>query len=550
MNTFKSALLGATALTAVASASYAAGGNESYTNQSGNDNTLAIEQIGGNLAGDSSADRTITQSGNDNEIDLFQENLGGTNRIGAGAAIGGNPIGQGVDQIGDNNKLDVSQSGKSLDVFDIQQTGGSAVESNITTITQTGSGQTVSNIKQTFDGYSSSDANEITILQSGSLNLIGNTSSGPRGDGSGITQIGNGNSTLVNQSGKSQKIYTLKQQDTKSGLGSNTATITQSGNDGNLVRLVDQYNYGSLDNTLSITQVSNGNGGNGAGLFESSVTKNMAGVDVTGFISGASPNQHPSQSFAKQTGGGNDLTYSTLGEANKFGFLQAGFSNAINIVSDGIGQEVAIRQTGSDNETFGRQAGSHNSTGIQMDGNRNSVDFFQTSTAASISEGNKLAIKIVGHDNEFTSTQTGLNNTAGLDVTGNRNHLDVDQRSAAGDNTMNVMIYGNDNNNFPTTNPLAGDADWARNSGLALSPTFSTLNQGDLSQNGDGNSLTLNVMADRNAFAMLQDGTDNEIVGEISWGSDNQAVVAQVGSNNLANFTIAGIGNVTGIVQH
>lgn len=539
MNTFKSALLGATALTAVASASYAAGGNESYTSQSGNDNTLAIEQIGGNLAGENSTSHAVTQLGDDNEIDIYQETSGGANRIGTGGSQAGN----GVDQIGNNNKLDVNQNGTSLDVFEVQQNGGSAVDSNVTTITQTGSAQTVSNIKQTFDGYSSSDANEITILQSGSRQLIGNTSSGPRSDGSGITQIGNGNSATVDQSGKSQSVFTLKQQDTKSGSGSNIATITQSGNvgtaDGSHVQLVDQYNYGTLDNTLSITQEVTGNGDNGKGAFSGAVTLGVSGGLLLS-----------DQSFAGQSGSGNDLTYSTVGEANKFGFLQQGTGNTIDSVSNGIGQEVAIRQTGSDNETYGIQTGSHNSAGIEMDGNRNFVDFFQDSTAGAIADGNKLAIMIAGHDNELTSTQTGLNNTAGLDVTGNRNHLDVDQRSAAGGNTMNVMIAGNDNNNYPTTNPLVGDADWARDSGLTLSATFSTLNQGDLSQNGDGNSLTLNVMADRNAFAMLQDGTDNEIVGEISWGSDNQAVVAQVGSNNLANFTIAGIGNVTGIVQH
>ena len=539
MNTFKSALLGATALTAVASASYAAGGNESYTSQSGNDNTLAIEQIGGNLAGENSTSHAVTQFGNDNEIDIYQETSGGVNRIGTGGSQAGN----GVDQIGNNNKLDVNQNGTSLDVFEVQQNGGSAVDSNVTAITQTGSRQTVSNIKQTFDGYSSSDANEITILQSGRLNLIGNTSSGPRSDGSGITQIGNGNSATVDQSGNSQTVYTLKQQDTKAGSGSNIATITQSGNvgtaNGSRVQLVAQYNYGALDNTLSITQVVTGNGDNGKGAFSGAVT-----LGVTGGL------LLSNQSFAGQSGSGNDLTYSTVGEANKFGFLQQGLGNIIDSVSNGVGQEVAIRQTGSDNETYGIQTGSHNSAGIQMDGNRNFVDFSQDSTAGAIADGNKLAIMIAGHDNELTSIQTGLNNMAGLDVTGNRNHLDVDQRSASAGNTMNVTIAGNDNNNFPTTNPLVGDADWARDSGLALSPTFSTLNQGDLSQNGDGNSLTLNVMADRNVFAMLQDGSNNEIVGEISWGSDNQAVVAQVGSNNMANFTIAGIGNVTGIVQH
>lgn len=539
MNTFKSALLGATALTAVASASYAAGGNESYTSQSGNDNTLAIEQIGGNLAGENSTSHAITQFGNDNEIDIYQKTSGALNRIGTG----GSQAGSGVDQVGNNNKLDVNQNGTSLKVYEVQQNGGSAVESNITTITQTGSGQTVSNIKQTFDGYSSSDANEITILQSGALNLIGNTSSGPRSDG-GITQIGNGNAATVDQSGNSQSVYILKQQDTKSGAGSNIATVTQSGSVGtalgNRVQLVDQYNYGFLDNTLSITQAVTGNGNNGEGAFDGS----GPAILVTGGL------LLSNQSFAGQSGSGNDLTYSTVGEANKFGFLQQGTGNTIDSVSNGVGQEVAIRQTGSDNETYGIQTGSHNSAGIQMDGNRNFVDFFQDSTAGAIADGNKLAIVIAGDDNELTSRQAGLNNEASLDVTGNRNHLDVDQRSAAGGNTMNIMIAGNDNNNFPTTNPLAGDADWARDRGLALSPTFSTLNQGSLSQNGDGNSLTLNVMADRNAFAMLQDGTDNEIVGEISWGSDNQAVVAQIGSNNVANFTIAGIGNVTGIVQH
>ena len=541
MKTFKSALLGATALTAMASMSFAAsssGSNESYTAQDGNDNTLLIEQIGGNTAGANTTDLAITQNGDDNEIDIYQERTGNGNKI----STGGDRTKEGVDQIGDNNKLDINQVGSNLVVYDSQQTGGAAVDSNVATIDQTGTNNYVMNIKQTFRGNASSDANEIDIQQTGQRNYIGNTVSGPRGDGSGITQFGNGNSATVDQSGSWQQVFELNQKDTKRHAGSNSATIKQMGSvgtaDGNLVQKVDQFNNGVLDNTISITQTVTGDGDNGKGTFAGTSSLAVTGVQLG------------NQSFAGQSGSDNELTYSTVGQQNKFGFLQQGIGNMIDSVSNGTGQEVAVRQSGDDNDTFGNQAGLFHSAGVQMEGNSNFVDFTQSGSGTSIADGNRLAIMIDGNSNELTSVQTGMNNLADLDVEGNRNHIDVSQNGTGALNSMKVNIVGNDNNNFGITSAFGGDADWARDKGLVLSSNFSVLNQGDLSQDGGDNSLTLDVFANRNAFAMLQDGTGNVIVGEILSGMDNQAVVAQIGSNNTAHFSIAGMGNVTGVVQH
>ena len=56
-------------------------------------------------------------------------------------------------------------------------------------------------------------------------------------------------------------------------------------------------------------------------------------------------------------------------------------------------------------------------------------------------------------------------------------------------------------------------------------------------------------MADNNSFAMFQGGDGNSITGLIENGSFNQAVVAQGGNGNTADFTQTGSNNNAGIMQ-
>ncbi len=179
------------------------------------------------------------------------------------AGAPGDQTGLGIDQIGNANTLRIDQTGANQAVFEVQQNGGTSgtLSSNTATITQDGGySARVSNLRQTFTGGAADAANEVTITQTGQSSRVGNTSSGPRNDGSGANQTGTGNQLTITQTGNSQLVYTATQTNTASSGGSNAASITQGGGNGNQLRELSQVNTGGADNTATLTFSGNGNG--------------------------------------------------------------------------------------------------------------------------------------------------------------------------------------------------------------------------------------------------------------------------------------------------
>lgn len=489
MTCFKKALLGATALTAIAGMA-AAQSNEATTSQTGNDNSLRVEQTHGgsatanNIAGNGIAGtgaEAIVQDGNDNDIDIMQHNTGGRDNLVGQGGDRATGSAKGVDQTGNNNRLVIDQSGSGLKVHDVQQKGGGAAPANNAEIDQTGSLNYVSNIDQDYKG--SGAGNDISVMQTGSLNIVGNTGSGPRG--AGIHQEGNGNAADIDQTGRRNGLFLLDQKGRGGGGTSNSFELTQTSNfsgTGNRVSSVIQTNTGAAPNTATITQNGQQNG-----------TTGFAGA---GAVAGLGA------STVLQEGQGNALVYDAIGTSNAFAFAQEGRDNDIDAISNGVANEVAIAQDGRDNVALANQMGDENAIGARMTGNGNMLDMLQNGGGAGMG------------------------------------------------NAISVTIDGNNNNNFAVTGlALSDDALDARDLARGQGGMFAGLVQGDLFQDGASNSMTLNVTGDSNAFAMAQSGDGNTISGTFTHGSMNQAVVAQVSNGNSATFTIGGVGNNTGIMQ-
>ncbi len=129
-------------------------------------------------------------------------------------------------------------------------------------------------------------------------------------------------------------------------------------------------------------------------------------------------------------------------------------------------------------------------------------------------------------------------NATELTIAGSGNGLSILQEvplSAAVTNKVRVSLTG-DRNGGPVGSTFTS---------AALS---SGLMPGTLTQRGQGNMMSLDVIGSSNLFAMLQQGDGNTIVGSIS-GIGNQAAVQQFGGNNFASFSQTGMGNNVSITQ-
>lgn len=127
-------------------------------------------------------------------------------------------------------------------------------------------------------------------------------------------------------------------------------------------------------------------------------------------------------------------------------------------------------------------------------------------------------------------------NTLALNVDGSHNVLTIAQSTPlapTGGNLMDISLTGDFN---------GGTGDFT---GAALN---SGLTPGLLSQEGDGNRMSLVVMGSHNLFAMVQNGSANVIDGHIS-GVGNQTAVVQNGVGNHFSFSQSGIGNIINVSQ-
>ncbi|WP_353475371.1 hypothetical protein PVT71_17595 [Salipiger sp. H15] len=319
--------------------------NAAYLEQTGNGNSASVSQLGsGARAGDNGLPGAIVQNGNGNDIAILQNN-GGT------AGAGGNYIhaSKGIDQLGDNNTLAITQTFGSR-VFEVQQDATAALSPsadplNVVTITQTGN-MAVSRVNQTYTGSGAAGtANEVSITQTGSqyqLSRVGDSNGFSNevlfGQDRGVFQSGESNSVSIVQQAANHAVLVAKQ----SGTG-NALDVFQGGGHGNL--LASSIQSGS-DNV--------------ADLYFSGGSNGQLGFSAGGAAEGASV----LSASLTQDGAANSVSLTVFGNENQFGFAQIGNGNTAAGTQTGDLNEIAVSQTGDLNIAVYAQLGTGNIAGI------------------------------------------------------------------------------------------------------------------------------------------------------------------------------------------
>ncbi|MFG6660973.1 hypothetical protein [Sulfitobacter sp. 915] len=497
MSYFKISLAASTALTLSLTAAFADNnstslsqiglGNDALITQSGNDNAAGSDTTVSSTYG--VAENSILQEGDNNNLNIVQSgdsNLLGAQKNWSGTVVEANNF----MQIGDNNDLEATQSGDGNAFQNFSQTANSptTTDTNKVKVEQSGDNNLIAatntGSKQVYTG--SGDANEIDILQSGNDNAVRR-----------MEQTGNGNELNIRMSGERNNInYAYQFAKSGESVANNYALVIMSGNDNGHGALTDDFSGapGALASRIG-----------------------QRGLD-------------------------NRITLDFAGDMNDYGTVQNGERNrATGIVITGDQNSLGVNQYGSDNRiALSTVAGDGNSIGFRQIGSNNEA------AADIVGNLNRSLIEQVGSDNDSGLWVVGDRNTAKLmvGINSDSNYLRGQQRYG-NDNTMTVNVTGDNNNNsgsFFTDAALS-----ARNDANAV--TGLTFGRGDLWQHGSDNELTLNINGDNNLFAALQQGSNNAIVGSMSGGHSNQAVVAQLGNSNMASFSQVGSFNNIGITQ-
>jgi hypothetical protein len=484
--------------------------NEAWIGQTGDTNTITITQTGiGNAAGANAATLEINQDGRFNALVIDQ--FGWNNKAGASEmTLPAAP--QGINQVGDHNVANVSQSDDRDDgansigaIFQGSETGlnDTANRLDVEQNASDGDGSASHSIgfvsqTNTSDGLA---ANVARLLQTGGFAGIGNSIERIVQHGYGnllrvvqaeqdnsvgfARQIGDNNQfSALQGEGQSNRVVEASQIGTL-----NHARISQSG-DRNYVASVFQNNEGVAisGNTLVVTLAGNDNGGDGfggMGAFESDEAKAVSVYQGTFY----------------QIGDDNDTRFTVNGgDDNLFGVYQEGGGN---------GAIVAI----------GRSTG----------------------PAATYASGNEVAVVQIGDDNALSATVIGNGNAIGTTMRGERNSLSVEQTGDT--NKISVSIQGNDNNNSnsPVVGGFTGDVG-ALSASLGLTP-------GQGLQSGDLNQAVIKVVSGNgNLFAFTQQGNENVATFDLS-GTSNQSLISQAGDTDSAQIMQSGTGNSMAISQ-
>ena len=364
---FRLFLATTTALGLLSSVAYA-DSNETYLTQTGNLNAATILQDGRQNRAGKPAAGAMVQNGDNNIIFIDQTGPSSPpnpKHSRSRASVGED--GNGVDQIGDNNRLQIIQvtttTNWATSVGEVQQTanGVSGLEvTNDVSVNQNdpdGRSSTVLRIRQTYtgDGTIAGDRNLVTIDQTGGSQAIGRlTNSGSRG----AYQNGVGNTIDVDQAGSlnginfvsqtgAYNIATLNQNGTSNVIfntiqtgDNNDANISQTGNNNLLSSLTQTGFTGGLGNTASLSFSGNNNG---QGTFSAQVgSLGLAEATVL------------------QQGDDNDLSYSVIGGGNLYAFSQVGNSNTTTGTVSGDNNQMAVLQNGDSNNSSASQTGTGN----------------------------------------------------------------------------------------------------------------------------------------------------------------------------------------------
>ncbi len=506
-----------TALTLSMSAAMASDANEAYLLQNGFENSGSVNQSGGtgNRAG--AVGNAMEQILTHNALTILQS--GNNNTVGT-SAFNSNP---GVLQSGGHSEANVTQSSNGNDVGAIQQIAipvwPTTARTNMLTILQEGTNgsNSVASVEQNYTGDSTGETNVVNITQTRTTAFATTSSHDEAGNAVGnVKQDGTLQSATLTQTGGNNQIDLIDQD----GSG-NSATVTQTTTGtvigstyGNVVTAIIQNNTGfTLGNTATVTQLGQRNG---QGIFT-----NGGLYDFAGGVGAA-------DSTVEQNGGDNSVSYSAVGDDNKFGFKQLGTGNTVGLVDI----------LGSGNETAAYQEGTGNVLNLlPIDGNDNNIGVIQAGFGGVGIAGfyNLADISLTGGSdrNRIGVAQYGWSNGTDIYVDGDDNRLNV-QQIDDNPNGVDVDIIGNDNNNG-VFDPL----------GVASSVS---LTPGDITQIGHTNTMMASITGDNNLFATSQSGNNNTITATVN-GYYNEFAVTQVGYSNVATLTQSGSYNNAVIMQ-
>lgn len=450
------------------------GGDNNLTKftQEGSYNTVSVEQNGSNnKAGahlryvadpDASGDTGrnydfILQKGDNNTIDIVQNNKGNIVAVGSGH----------INQFGDFN------------LIDIEQAGGSSAGSTVRKIDQTASDSAASRTNELYITQSGADPNVYPDLPLGSSDynyaraLVDTVSQTHTGgvrnlvdiDQTGgthnagnvvslVSQNGSDNEADIDQSGRLNLLSSLTQMN-----DGNRATSSQSGYN-NHIALISQHSTEADGNSASVVQNGTDNGRNGLGKAASLVGASDSSVVQFGVgnIIDYTANGDDNEFGFHQDGTGNLAQSITInGSRNHLGVFQDGTNNVLQLASiDGDDNVIGIRQVGTDNTvgltiaaggdrnggyhgafdalTAGpgltpgllEQLGVNNEVSLNVSGDDNLFATLQDNESAG-STGNKISGNITGSGNQAAVKQVGDNNTTSFVQTGSNNFVEVIQ---------------------------------------------------------------------------------------------------------------------------
>ena len=441
--------------------------------------------------------------------------------------------------------------------------GGAAGGKNEASITQQGVGNNQAGkadepggaIDQGAD-YSWGAGNKLTISQNGGNLKVGVTgelvSDGQGFQGAGVDQYGNKNSANVTQTGSGNTVGSILQQNYDANVAGNVLTIEQS-NSGNKVDYAGQKyvanNGVDAANVATLTFTGQNNGTNGLEGSAGQAEKYGAGAAIAGAGSSSS-------NGVWQVGAGNKIGLSVGGNDTRFAIRQTGASNeALGLTITGNQTSLAINQDGQRNKATVSALGSgsdENNIGIfqKQTDNTATVTVVGSLSAVGVRQDgiwNESTVNASGDGNNLFHAQKGNFNIATTTATGDGNYVNTDQDG--NNNVATVKITGNNNNsdiNFDGS-VFSDKSDMIARVTTTFSQTGNIIQKGGSTKKNDVN---ITVRSDNNRFSTYQDGNGNEIVGRIgSVGGGNQAFVAQIGSNNLTNFSQNGTGNMLAVVQ-
>ena len=341
------------------------------------------------------------------------------------------------------------------------------------------------------------------------------------------TQIGALNDANVDQTGTSNFVTVLSQGN------SNTAVASQNGT---------QNGYASRPDLGYIKQIGSSN--------QAFLREGVVGVTTSNYADG----------FIDQSGNGNYAELNISGEYHNFAehgitqiqigeetpgnnavITEAYYGNDMDVYQSGSGNDVTGEINGSYSQFFVDQIGTGNTGLVYIEGSNNGEPSWWTKSStlralnllSQTGSDNDAEINQVGDNNTFVVTQEGTDNYAYSNQLGNGNAASiVQQGSAVNYNHAEVEQYGDDND--------AGIAQSADNNtayiyqGWGLAPLWDSKN----------------VLGSGNTASIAQSGGEFNFAGVWSLGDENEVIVSQNGSNNVARLSNGyNYANVNGVPE-